>query len=64
MMQRLGVSTIALLVLLASAGCYSGETGDRLRVHVVGDTGTTVTVVVLIFIFVDVLWIGLSTTRA
>ena len=59
-MQRLAIAIMALLALLASAGCYSGESGDRIRVHVVGDTGTTVTVLVLIHIFVAVLWIGIS----
>ena len=59
-MQRLSTAVVALLILLASAGCYSGESGDRVRVHVVGDTGTTVTVIVLILIFVAVLWIGRS----
>ena len=60
-MQRLGIAVISLLILLANAGCYSAdEYGDRVRVHVVGDTGTTVTVVVLILIFVAVLWFGIS----
>ena len=60
MVRRLGIAVSALLILMVSTGCYSGESGDRIRVHVVGDTGTTVTVVVLILIFVAVLWIGIS----
>lgn len=57
MVRRLGIAVIALLVLLASVGCYDDYYGDSIRVTVVSDGVLqfiafllTVTVILIVYI--------------